>query len=83
MNSPTRDTARRAFWLASLLVPGWAQLMAGRLSAIAWLAAGFTVWLSVPLCASRGVLPVLGVLALAAALHVASALCAARLKADR
>jgi hypothetical protein len=79
MNSPTRETARRAFWLASLILPGWAQLMAGRLSAIGWLSAAFTLWLSVPLCASRGVLPVLGVLALAAALHVASALSATRL----
>lgn len=54
MNAPTRETARRGFWIASLIVPGWAQLMAGRISAIGWFIAAGIAWFFVGLGALTG-----------------------------
>lgn len=34
----------KAYWIASLIVPGWAQLMAARWSAFVWLALALLAW---------------------------------------
>lgn len=36
--------ASRAWWLASLVIPGWSQLMLGRWSGFAWLALACAIW---------------------------------------
>lgn len=79
MISPTRETARRGFWIASLIVPGWAQLMAGRVSAFAWLACAALAWTTVILSLFSNSVKLAPAVALATALHLLCTIRAARL----
>lgn len=68
-----------SFWLASFLVPGWAQLMLARWSGVVWLMAAAGAWSFVLVSIFIDSVAVLPAVALVASLHLISTVHAYRL----